>query len=105
MNMAQGVNVNHDIACRVLEESHTNMTKQVGVYEKQDVYRVLDGCSHPKISFPNAVADQFVVKLGNALNQDCLEGEKEKQVGETKYANAHGRHPLDDRPLRSWANI
>ncbi|KAL7002192.1 hypothetical protein U1Q18_003346, partial [Sarracenia purpurea var. burkii] len=62
---------------------------QVGVYEKQDVYRVLDGCSHPKISFPNAVADQFVVKLGNALNQDCLEEEKEKQVGETKNVNAH----------------
>ncbi|KAL6990453.1 hypothetical protein U1Q18_045275, partial [Sarracenia purpurea var. burkii] len=45
MNIAQGVSVNHDIACRVLEESHSNMTNQVGVsnvqvgvYEKQDVY-------------------------------------------------------------------
>ncbi|KAL6988833.1 hypothetical protein U1Q18_014585, partial [Sarracenia purpurea var. burkii] len=84
----------------VLEESHSNMTNQVGVsnvqvgvYEKQDVYKM------------STVADQFVEKLGNALNQDCLEGEKEKQVGETKNVNAHRRHPLDERPLSSWANI
>ncbi|KAL6956993.1 hypothetical protein U1Q18_049284, partial [Sarracenia purpurea var. burkii] len=78
---------------------------QVGVYEKQDAFRVLDGCSQPNISLPDAVADHFVVKLRNALIQDCLEGEKEKQGGESKNVNAHGRHPLDERPRRSWANI
>ncbi|KAL6965600.1 hypothetical protein U1Q18_036656 [Sarracenia purpurea var. burkii] len=72
---------------------------------KLDDYRVFDGCSKSKIRFPNAVADQFVVKLGNALNHECMEGEKEKQVGETMIVNAQGRPTLDERPLRTWANI
>ncbi|KAL7002201.1 hypothetical protein U1Q18_003355 [Sarracenia purpurea var. burkii] len=76
--------------------------------------KVFDQMSLPTNLSPvsrNAAADHSNARTGDILNSVCLDGDKEKQVGENGRPNAHFPHGSNGLPQpsgaphSSWANV